>query len=174
MPKKINKIIEKNDESEDELFIDDNNQSDIDNDIDDIDDDDDEDDENKDEYIEPDTDNGCLIDDVINDDDEYFENEYNINENSQIQFCSNDERISCNRLTKYEMVRILGERTKQLTMGAKPLVKNYNNLSYEKIAEEELKLNMIPLKIIRPLPNGKFELWLLEELDKNHLYALLD
>ena len=36
------------------------------------------------------------------------------------------------------MVRILGERTKQLKMGAKPLIKNYQDLSYEKIAEEEL------------------------------------
>ena len=27
------------------------------------------------------------------------------------------------------MVRILGERTKQLTMGAKPLLKNYKDLT---------------------------------------------
>ena len=38
------------------------------------------------------------------------------------------ERISASKLTKYEMVRILGERTKQLTMGAKPLIKNYEGL----------------------------------------------
>jgi DNA-directed RNA polymerase subunit K/omega len=72
------------------------------------------------------------------------------------------------------MVRILGERTKQLTMGAKPLIKNYKGLNYDKIAEEELKLNMIPFKIRRPLPNGKYELWNLEELSKEHLLYLLE
>jgi len=72
------------------------------------------------------------------------------------------------------MVRILGERTKQLTMGAKPLIKNYESLGYDKIAEEELKLNMIPYKIKRPLPNGRYEIWTLDELYKNHLLALLE
>ena len=67
------------------------------------------------------------------------------------------------------MVRILGERIKQLTMGAKPLVKNFTGLSYEKIAEEEFKLNMIPFKIIRTLPNGNQEMWTLDELYKKAL-----
>jgi DNA-directed RNA polymerase subunit K/omega len=72
------------------------------------------------------------------------------------------------------MVRILGERTKQLTMGAKPLVKNYETLSYDRIAEEELKLNMVPFKIKRKLPNGKYEIWSLDELYKDHLLSQLD
>jgi DNA-directed RNA polymerase subunit K/omega len=101
-----------------------------------------------------------------------FETEIPIENNSE--YISIENRISCNRLTKYEMVRILGERTKQLTMGAKPLIKNFESLSYDKISEEELKLNMIPFKIKRPLPNGKFEIWTLDELKKDHLYYLLD
>ena len=76
--------------------------------------------------------------------------------------------------TANEMVRILGERTKQLTMGAKPLIKNYEGLNYDKIAEEELKLNMIPYKIKRQLPNGKYEFWTLNELYKDHLLTLLE
>jgi len=83
------------------------------------------------------------------------------------------DRITRNKLTKYEMVRILGERTKQLTMGAKPLIKNIDNLPYDIIAEEELKLNMIPFKIKRPLPNGKVDIWTLDELDKSHLLSYL-
>ena len=71
------------------------------------------------------------------------------------------------------MVRILGERTKQLTMGAKPLVKNHESLTYEEIAEEELKLNMTPYKIKRRLPNGCYEIWTLDELYKDHLLTLL-
>ena len=85
-----------------------------------------------------------------------------------------EDRITRNKLTKYEMVRILGERTKQLTMGAKPLIKNIIGLPYDVIAEEELKLNMIPFKIKRPLPNGKVEIWTLDELDKSHLLSYLE
>ena len=84
-----------------------------------------------------------------------------------------DKRVTRNILTSYEMVRILGERTKQLTMGAKPMVKNYLGLSYDRIAEEELKLKMIPFKLKRPLPNNKFEIWCLDELNIEHLLTLL-
>lgn len=117
----------------------------------------------------------CVLDKIIEDEIEDFD------ENSEVQEIHNEEkllkgkdRISANRLTKYEMVRILGERIKQLTMGAKPLIKNYEGLDYDKIAEEELKLNMIPYKIKRPLPNGKYEIWQLDELYKDHLLNLLD
>jgi DNA-directed RNA polymerase I, II, and III subunit RPABC2 len=121
--------------------------------------------------------NDCFIGKVIDDDNDYFDNlidsEIQPEEIEEI-ILNKEDRISSNRLTKYEMVRILGERTKQLTMGAKPLIKNYETLSYDKIAEEELKNNMIPFKIKRPLPNGKFEIWTLDELMKDHLYSLLD
>ncbi len=136
-------------------------------------------DNEKDELnIEPDIEHvGCNIEDVIEDDQEYFDGLYEETEipiESTIEFVPKENRISANRLTKYEMVRILGERTKQLTMGAKPLIKNYQSLSYDKIAEEELKLNMIPYKIKRPLPNGQFEIWTLDELNKEHLLAQLE
>ena len=118
----------------------------------------------------------CAIDKAIEDDNEYFDNEDDIEvqPDTTVEYVKSTERISASKLTKYEMVRILGERTKQLTMGAKPLIKNYEGLPYHKIAEEELKLNMTPFKIRRPLPNGKFELWELSELNKQHLISLLD
>jgi DNA-directed RNA polymerase subunit K/omega len=102
-----------------------------------------------------------------------------LNQNNNLPITKPEElkkgdRITRNKLTKYEMVRILGERTKQLTMGAKPLVKNIEGLPYDVIAEEELKLNMIPFKIKRPLPNGKVEIWTLDELDKSHLLSYLE
>jgi DNA-directed RNA polymerase I, II, and III subunit RPABC2 len=152
-------------------------------------------DENEDNFIDDDFDED-IDEDKINDTDDIIEqdteinyNKYNINEDyeysdyddyenepskSNINLLSKDKRISSNRLTKYEMVRILGERTKQLTMGAKPIVKNYENLSYEKIAEEEFKLNMVPFKIKRYLPNNKYELWTLDELQKEHLLSQLE
>ena len=58
-------------------------------------------------------------------------------------------------------------------MGAKPLVKNYTGLSYEKIAIEEIKKNMTPFKIKRPI-NNKYEIWKLDELKKDHLMIYLE
>ena len=68
--------------------------------------------------------NSCILDKAIDDDVDDIPSEIEeINEEENL--LKGDNRISANRLTKYEMVRILGERTKQLTMGAKPLIKNY-------------------------------------------------
>ena len=53
-------------------------------------------------------------------------------------------------MTKYELVRIIGERTAQIKQGAKPLIKQNkktDSLSYKEIAIEEIKLDMTPLKI---------------------------
>jgi len=138
----------------------------------------DEDETEIDEFIiEPETESGnCAIEEAIEDDNEYFDNneETELHVDNNAEYVSKENRVSTNRLTKYEMVRILGERTKQLTMGAKPMIKNYQSLSYEKIAEEEFKRNMIPYKIKRPLPNGKFEIWTLDELSKEHLMSLIE
>jgi DNA-directed RNA polymerase subunit K/omega len=119
--------------------------------------------------------NVCNIDEVIEDDNDYFENNEGTEVSSEqgTEYLSKENRISNNRLTNYEMVRILGERTKQLTMGAKPLIKNYHHLSYENIAVEEFIRNIIPYKIKRPLPNGKYEIWTLDELNKDHLLSRL-
>jgi DNA-directed RNA polymerase subunit K/omega len=137
----------------------------------------DEDDNELDIEINEDEDSKiCDIQKVIEDDNEYYDNDEEIEAQPDINivYIKKEERQSLAKLTKYEMVRILGERTKQLTMGAKPLIKNYKGLPYNKISEEELKLNMIPFKIRRPLPNGKYELWNLEELSKEHLLSLLE
>jgi len=146
----------------------------------DLDEDEDEgeggDDEEGLKFIDEDNSKECAIDKALEEDNEYFENEEDIEvqPDTTVEYVKKEDRISASKLTKYEMVRILGERTKQLTMGAKPLIKNYQGLPYDKIAEEELKLNMIPFIIRRPLPNGKYELWGLEELSKQHLISLLD
>ena len=118
----------------------------------------------------------CIIEKIIEEDNELYDtfNDNDINNEDKEILLDKSERISSNRLTKYEMVRILGERIKQLTLGSKPLIKNYQSLSYDKIAEEELKLNMIPYKIKRRLPNKKYEIWTLDELNKEHLLYYLD
>jgi len=116
-----------------------------------------------------------LINDKDNIDTEYIEDSYTINNSiSNNEYLFGDDRISSNRLTKYELVRILGERVKQLIMGAKPMIKNYKELCYEEIAEHELINNIIPFKIKRPLPNSKFEIWSIDELSKDHLLYLFE
>lgn len=144
---------------------------------------DDEEDEDYEDYddIEDTNDNTekydeCQLEKIIEDDDDYFDNSDNseIQSNTKQIMLKGINRISPNRLTKYEMIRMLGERERQLTMGAKPLIKNHELLTYDKIAEEELKLNMIPYKIKRYLPNGKHEIWTLDELYKDHLLSQLE
>lgn len=179
MPKKNAKKVSKKEESDDEYEVEDDVETDINEDEEgefDEEEDEEEDDEKDELVIEPEGETlGCAIEDAIEDDEEYFDNneETELPIETSTEFVSKENRVSANRLTKYEMVRILGERTKQLTMGAKPLIKNYQGLAYDKIAEEEFKANMIPFKIKRPLPNGKFEIWTLDELSKEHLLSQL-
>jgi len=140
--------------------------------ISDIIDDDELDEEDDINELENEQDNETYILEDVNDDEIYYN--IDIPTTTDIKCLVGADRISLNRLTKYEMVRILGERTKQITMGAKPLIKNTKNLTNEQIVNEEFKNNMIPFKIKRPLPNGKFEIWTLDELNKDHLLSLLE
>lgn len=99
------------------------------------------------------------------DDDEEYDNETHTDE-----FLTEDNRISINRLSLYEFVRLIGTRTKQLSMGAKPMIKNHKGLSSKEIAIQELKNNTLPLIIKRPLPDNRFEIWKINELEKSHLF----
>ena len=170
MPKKTSsKKIPKKEDSDNE--IEDIEQEEDNEEVDDIDEDEEVDEEvDDDEFAE-----GEEEQDDDDEEDTIDNNEeVEVSIESSVEFISKENRVSANRLTKYEMVRILGERIKQLNMGAKPLIKNHQGLSYDKIAEEEFKNNMIPFKIKRPLPNGKFEIWTLDELQKDHLMFQLE
>ena len=122
-------------------------------------------DEDNDTYVEDDTNidfNDCIdIDDTpeINVSDIVIEPE---------------KRISKNKMTRYEFVRIIGERVIQLTKGAKPLIKQNKQsteLTYKEIAIEELKANMTPFKI-RRFVKDHYEIWKIDELNKKHLEPL--
>lgn len=98
----------------------------------------------------------------------------------EIKIADENKRLSKNQMTKYELVRILGERTSQLTRGAKPLIKQNSKtdkLSYKEIAIEEIKLNMTPLKIKRLVSTNdgyQYEIWYINELRKDHLMNILN
>ena len=53
-------------------------------------------------------------------------------------------------LTKYEIARLIGARSLQLSMGAPPLVKvEAERTSFIRIAEEELEKGVIPLVVLK-------------------------
>jgi DNA-directed RNA polymerase I, II, and III subunit RPABC2 len=69
-------------------------------------------------------------------------------------------------ITKYERARILGERAKQLNMGAKPLVEvGPDVIDGYLIALAEYEQKRIPFIIKRPLPNGGCEYWKFKDLE---------
>jgi DNA-directed RNA polymerase subunit K/omega len=67
-------------------------------------------------------------------------------------------------LTKYERVRILGDRAKQLSLGAKSMLLNVDNLQPKEIAKLELQMGKIPFKIEKVFPDGRREIWKVSEL----------
>lgn len=76
-----------------------------------------------------------------------------------------EERITTKKITKYELVRILGTRAKQISLGAQVMVKGIENQEPLDIALLELKHKMIPYIIKRNLPDGSYELWKVSELE---------
>lgn len=75
-----------------------------------------------------------------------------------------DKRISNPILSEYEVTRILSERANMLMNGSKPLINlsSYDKiLSYEDIALEELRNDVCPMIVFRPIPShiNKFEKW---------------
>lgn len=67
-------------------------------------------------------------------------------------------------LTKYERVRILGDRAKQLSLGAKPMLLNVENMNPKDLAKLELERGVIPFILEKVLPDGKKERWKINEL----------
>ena len=49
-----------------------------------------------------------------------------------------------------------------------------NFIFYKKINHLNILEEKIPFKIKRPLPNGKFEMWTLDELTTDHLLSLIE
>jgi len=60
------------------------------------------------------------------------------------------------RLTRFEVARIVGARALQVALGA-PILVEYKDDKFDpiKIAEEEFKANKIPITIKRTLPNNE-------------------
>ena len=85
-----------------------------------------------------------LVSHSITDAQSTFENVDSKTENLRVP---DDERSTIPRLTKYEKVRILGTRIKQISDGSKIFVKSKDIKNASSIADLELKHKVIPLKI---------------------------
>jgi len=112
------------------------------------------------------------LEDIKSDDSIYDDNDTDIFDqiDPEIELKRNwrvpdNERITNPKLTKYERVRLLGTRAKQISDGSKIFIKSKKVRNAMDIAELELEYKVIPLKIKRPLPNGKYEIWSIKELD---------
>jgi len=74
------------------------------------------------------------------------------------------EKVTNPYLTKYERTQLISLRAQQLNTGAIPTVEVGSLKSTVAIAEKELMERKIPLFVRRPLPNGKYEDWKIDEL----------
>lgn len=59
------------------------------------------------------------------------------------------------RLTRFEVARLLGARSLQIALGAPVLVKSGKTLNPIKVAKTEFKNKIIPITIKRKLPSGE-------------------
>ena len=105
-----------------------------------------------------------LNDIISDDDDDNFMDDIETENAGNELLLENDDRITDPVMTKYEYVRIIGNRAKQIAMGSKKFIKNADNMSSKDIAILELEHKMIPYKIKRPLPNNRYEIWKISEL----------
>ena len=68
-------------------------------------------------------------------------------------------------MTKFERVKILGQRAEQIANGAPPLVCTEGLSEALLIAEKELKEKKIPLKIRRTYPGGEIKEFSVSEME---------
>ena len=110
--------------------------------------------------------NGSELDEVSIDGD--LETELEKEEHTKI-YINDDRRITTKYLTSYERARIIGDRTKMIELGAKPMVvpKDPDSgiyMSSKEIALAELEQGVLPFIIERALPDGIIEQWKVNEL----------
>ncbi|CAD8171448.1 unnamed protein product [Paramecium pentaurelia] len=77
-----------------------------------------------------------------------------------------NERITPPFITKYELARVIGTRALQISKNSPIYVDPKDSIDPITIAEQEFNENKIPFIIRRYLPNGNFEDWELQELER--------
>jgi DNA-directed RNA polymerase subunit K/omega len=109
----------------------------------------------------------CLYDNTAESDDDidYINIENIDSKNNNEILLEGPNRITFPMMTKYEYVRIVGTRAKQIALGSKKFIKNTDGLEPKKVAILELRNKICPFKIKRPLPGNRYERWSINELE---------
>ena len=111
------------------------------------------------------------IDVDVDDNDNEEDNPYKNNSLNIVSFNDiknniiNIKKTTIPFLTKFERARIIGVRLQQLSSGAKPNIDTRKCTSILEIVEKELEQRKTPFIIRRPLPNGTYEDWKMEEFE---------
>jgi len=118
------------------------------------------DDDEEDEEVDEDEEEDDILDELDDMLDDYDEEKEEKKEEIV------ETRTTFNILTKYEKNFLLGFRTQQIINGSCILIDidKVDNKTPYGIALEELNQKVIPFKVKRTLPNGKIEIWDLDEL----------
>lgn len=123
-----------------------------------------DDDYSDNDYDKSDNEDNNIMDDEDDDDFEPDNLEYSLIDDDDDNDIKEINKITRPFLTKYEKVKLLATRTNQLARGAKPMIKNVDySITPKDLAKLELKEKVIPLIVLRPIPNGKSERWKITE-----------
>jgi DNA-directed RNA polymerase I, II, and III subunit RPABC2 len=79
---------------------------------------------------------------------------------------SSTEKQSSTKITKYEYAKVIGVRAQELANGSPAFVETDGMQDVIEIAEKEYKHNKIPYINRRPMPDGNYEYFRLDELRK--------
>jgi DNA-directed RNA polymerase subunit K/omega len=104
-------------------------------------------------------------DDDEDDDFEFPEDDHFDDDNDvKTQTVPNDQRQTKPVLTIFERANALGVRARQLSLGAKSMLKGATGMDPKTVAKLELKAGVMPFFVERTLPGGKREKWKISEL----------
>jgi DNA-directed RNA polymerase subunit K/omega len=90
---------------------------------------------------------------------ELFQEDYNLLLKQKDIDDNPDNKLDNDKMSIYEETRLIGTRSKQISTGAKAFIKNNDKLSSIEIAKEEFKNRLVPIELIRKMPNGTQEVW---------------
>jgi DNA-directed RNA polymerase subunit K/omega len=77
------------------------------------------------------------------------------------------KNLSVPFMTRFEKTTILGVRLQQLCKGAPTVLSDDERAkltTFEEMVDRELELRIIPLMVVRNMPNNEKELWKIEDL----------
>jgi len=73
-----------------------------------------------------------------------------------------------NKLTRFEVARLIGARSLQVSIGA-PILAKVDDMDSIKIAKAEFKEKIVPITIKRKMPNGEYMVVNIKEAIDNWL-----